>query len=246
MAAATKTRRGFLFCPQAKKSFMTAAFVLGVIAFAAVVANIAIRDHRRAVAGRRALLDHCRGVLDDERWTAGGDGFPAIEGRAYRSAVKVALIPDTMVVRRLPQLWLSVTVLAARPGSPSLSLLTRHTGSEFYSATHELHRRIDPPAGFPVDVLIRGDGPKADAMCRSLAPVLCTLLQDPRIKEVTITAKGVRIVRQVAEGQRGEHLLLRQAVFGDAMVERAVLVQMLGQAASLAERRVASGTEAAA
>jgi hypothetical protein len=225
---------------------MTAAFLFGLIAFAAVVANIAIRDHRRAVAARRALLDDCRGVLDDERWTVGADGVPALEGRAFGHGVKVALIPDTMVVRRLPQLWLSVTVLDALPGAPSLSVLTRHSGNEFYSVAHDLPERVDPPAGLPLDILIRGCGARAQGLCHQLAPELAKLLADPRVKDITLTSRGVRVVRQVAEGRRGEHLLLRQAVFDVAQVERDLFVQTLRDVAALAARRATAITERAA
>lgn len=225
---------------------MTAAFLFGLIAFLAVVANLAIRDHRRAVAARRALFDDCRGVLEDERWTAGADGFPALEGRAFGHAVKVALIPDTMVVRRLPQLWLSVTVLDALPGAPSLSVLTRQSGNEFYSVAHDLPQRVDPPAGLPLDVMIRGSGARAQALCHHLAPALTALLADTRVKDITLTARGVRVVRQVAEGRRGEHLLLRQAVFDMAQVERGLFVQTLRDAAALAARRATAIRERAA
>jgi hypothetical protein len=216
---------------------MTAAFLFGLIAFGAVIANLALRDHRRTLGQRRGLFNSCLGVLDAEQWSAGGDGFPALSGRAYARDVKATLIPDTMVMRRLPQLWLSMTMLDAQPRSPSLSVLARHSGNEFYAATLELPRRIEPPAGFPLDVLVRGDGPMAEVLCHELAPVFAKLLEDPRLKEITVTAKGVRIVRQIAEGQRGEHLLLRQAVFGDATVDRAEFVQTLSDLALLAEQR---------
>ncbi len=225
---------------------MTAAFLFGHIAFAAVFAIIAVRDHRRAVAARRALLDDCRGVLDNERWAAGADGFPSLEGHAFGRGVKVSLIPDTMVVRRLPQLWLTVTVLDVRPGTPSLSLLARHSGNEFYSMAHDLPNRVDPPSGLPLDVLIRGDGVRAQMLCHRLAPGLAALLADPRVKDITLTERGVRVVRQVAEGRRGEHLLLRQAVFDDAHVGRALLVQTLGDAVALADMRVTPIEECAA
>jgi hypothetical protein len=219
---------------------MSAAFIFGLIAFAAVMANIALRDHRRALAARRRLFVDCLGVLDAERWSAGGDGFPALEGRAFGHDVKAALIPDTMVMRRLPQLWLSVTAISPQPHSPSLSLLARHCGNEFYAVTPDLPRRIEPPAGLPLDVLIRGSGPKAEALCRELAPVLAKLLADTRVKEVTLTPKAVRIIRQVAEGQRGEHLLLRQAVFGDVTVGRADFMQTLSDVAVLVSQRNAN------
>jgi hypothetical protein len=225
---------------------MTAAFLFGLIAIAAVLANIAIRDHRRAVNARRVLFNDCRGVLDDERWDAGGDGFPSIEGTAEGRAVVAKLIPDTMVMRRLPQLWLSVTLLDARPGAPSLSLIARHSGNEFYTATLDLPGRVEPPAGLPLDVLIRGDGARAEALCQRLGPVFATILEDARVKEIAVTARGVRIIRQVAEGSRGEHLLLRQVVFGEAAVARDMFVQTLDDASRLLAKRVASLEERAA
>lgn len=225
---------------------MTAAFIFGLVAFAAVIANLAIRDHRRSLAARRQLFDACRGVLEDETWSAADDGFPAIEGQAFGRRVKAVLIPDTMVMRRLPQLWLSATMFESVPRSASLSILSRHSGNEFYSATLELPMRIEPPAGLPLDVLVRGDGPAAERLCHQLAPVLSRLLADPRCKEITLTPKGVRIVRQVAEGQRGEHLLLRQVVFGDVMVERPAFVATLSDLAELASHRGALAEDKAA
>lgn len=225
---------------------MTAAFVFGLIAFAAVIANIAVRDHRRAVTARRELFDECQGVLDEERWSAGDDGFPRIEGRAGGRFAKATLIPDTMVIRRLPQLWLSVTLLVTRAGSPSLSLIARHTGNEFYAGAPDLPMRIDPPQGLPLDVYIRGDGHGAQMLCNGLTTELVDLFADPRVKEITLTPKGVRIVRQAAEGQRGEHLLLRQVVFGGVKVERAMLVTTLGDAERLIAARDALMQERAA
>jgi hypothetical protein len=50
----------------------------------------------------------------------------------------------------------------------------------------------------------------------------------------------------VAEGRRGEHLLLRQAVFDLSQVERSVFVQTLRDAAALAAQRTAAVEERAA
>lgn len=216
---------------------MTAAFLFGLTAVAAVLANIALRDHRRTLAARRALLDDCRGVLDGDAWSAGGDGFPALGGRAEGRPVEVVLIPDTMVVRRLPQLWLAVTMKGKAAGTPSLSILARHTGNEFYAATAELPLRLEPPAGLPADVLVRGDRPQAQLLCDRLAPELAGLFADPRLKEVTLTPNGVRIIRQVAEGERGEHLLLRQADFGNARVARVDFQKTLSDVGALWSRR---------
>lgn len=83
-------------------------------------------------------------------------------------------------------------------------------------------------------------------LCNGLTTELVDLFADPRVKEITLTPKGVRIVRQAAEGQRGEHLLLRQVVFGGVKVERAMLVTTLGDAERLIAARDALMQERAA
>ncbi len=60
-----------------------------------------------------------------------------------------------------------------------------------------------------------------------LAPTLAEALADPRIKEIAITPRGLRIIRQAGEGKRGDHLLLRQSVFENAVVPRQDLATVL-------------------
>jgi hypothetical protein len=77
--------------------------------------------------------------------------------------------------------------------------------------------------------MIRGSDPRAEDVLERLTPALATILADPRVKEVALTSKGVRIIRQAGEGRRGEHLLLRQPVFDDAKVAAADLAELLDQ-----------------
>lgn len=166
----------------------------------------------------------------DSQIAHGGDGFPRLTGRHHRFKAEVALIPDTMTIRRLPQLWLSVTIKARLPVESGLAVLVRPSGNDFYSLTHALDFRLEPPASFPWEVCVRGEDERAGAVLEHLAPVLAGVLSDPRVKEIAITRNGCRIVRQGAEGRRGEHLLLRQAMFDHAAVApqqlRAVIAEL--------------------
>jgi hypothetical protein len=184
----------------------------------AIVAAVATREHRLLRASRRALLSGCAHVLDRGRITHSGDDFPGLTGTHRGRAVHVVLVPDTMTIRRLPQLWLSVTMLDPQPALPGLSLLVRQCGAEFYALTHSFEHRLEAPAGFPDEVMIRGSDARAERLLEALASPLRQLLSDAHVKEIAITARGLRIVRQAGEGRRGEHLLLRQAVFDQAEV----------------------------
>lgn len=198
-----------------------------VAAAVGVLGWLAVRDHRAARSAREHLLDLCAPLFDRYALIHEGDGLPRLTGRRGASNIDVRLVSDTMTMRRLPQLWLQVTVLRRRPGLASLSVLVRPSGYEFYSLTGDLHYVIDPPASLPSEIIVRGSNANAAILFEKLKAPLTAILSDPKVKEVAVTAEGVRILRQAAEGRRGEHLLLRQAVFDEAAVSpetfRAVL-----------------------
>lgn len=195
--------------------------------FAAALTALSLRDHKRSRDARMVLLDAAVPALDGAIVSHGGDGFPRLAGRFEGFDVRAELIPDTMVVRRLPQLWLSVTLLARMPNVQPFGVLVRYAGNEFYALTPDFEHPLEPPAGLPREVLIRARQPEAHATLDQLRLPIAKLLADPKIKEVAITEKGLRIVRQAAEGRRGEHLLLRQAVFDTPGVSAAELKDIL-------------------
>lgn len=197
--------------------------VLGVI----VVGWLAIRDHRAERIGRRGLLDRCAGVLDGALIRHGGDDFPSIEGTSAGVRLRADFVPDTMTIRRLPQLWLSFTRFEDFAGVPEFAVLVRPAGTEYYSLTTYLDQRLDAPPGLPEEVLIRGSRDDAQGLLDAAAPSLRSILADPRIKEVGVMRKGLRLVWQCAEGRRGEHLLLRQSTFDDAAVSAAEFQRLL-------------------
>jgi hypothetical protein len=197
---------------------MSVSLLLAVGSIAAVT-YVGMRDHRATKAGRRSVLDDCGDALDRAQLTHAADHFPRLTGHHHGREVRVDLLCDTMTIRRLPQLWMSTTLLDRNDGLPSLAILVRPAGTEFYSLTSRFEHRLETPAGFPDEVLIRGDA-RADRLLADLAPTLAEALADPCIKEIAITPRGLRIIRQACEGKRGDHLLLRQSVFENAVVPR--------------------------
>lgn len=211
---------------------------------------LGVRDHRRLRASRHGLLEQCTGIIDGAVTSHAGDGFPRLEGYRRGRPVRVDLIPDTMTIRRLPQLWLSVTLMSPLPVRSGFAILVRPSGNDFYSLTESLRDQLDPPPGLPWEILIRGADHRAKPLLDRLGSTLGSILSDPRVKEVAVTDKGVRLVRQAAEGRRGEHLLLRQAIFDDAVVSGAdlagilVMLDALAAEVSGSRPRDAAGAEA--
>lgn len=207
---------------------MSSLMMLGLI-FAGAVGALAVREHRVALAARQGFLGSCVPVLRDVELHCGGDGFPRLSGQLDGDPVHLELIPDTMVMRRLPQLWASLTLCKDLGDIPGFAVLVRPAGYEFYSLTAHYGEPLDAPAELPSEVLVRGSDASAEALLFQLAPSIGSILADPRVKEIAVTKRGLRLIWQVGEGRRGEHLLLRQVVFDNATVEAGELVRRLDQ-----------------
>lgn len=194
-------------------------FALFVVTGLGLLYAMARRDHRMEAERRARLLDRVASRLPQASTTIRPDGFPALVGRlADGRAVTVELIPDTLVYRRLPELWLIVTIEEADSlGGPSIGGLSRPTGAEFYALVPTLPRLLQMPEGVETSLLLRCSNDFAGPAAERLGMAVIRLFDDRAIKEIVSTPRFTRIVRQAAEGDRGTHLLLRQIRF--AIVE---------------------------
>ncbi len=183
----------------------------------AAVAWLAHRDRQTIRGSRRAILDPIVPLFDTPRLTTDGSGIPKLKGRYQGLDLNIDLIPDTMTIKRLPQLWLSVTAVHPLPiANTGIAILIRPSGADFYSLTERMNERIDPPPSLPWECLVRGETSASASTLAAITPDAARIFADPRVKEIAATQRGVRIVTQLAEGKRGQHLLLRQCDFEGA------------------------------
>lgn len=202
--------------------------ILIAAAFAGTLGVVGVREHKALRGARRQLLLDCADVLEKSELRLGGDDFPSLSGTHRGRPVRAELIPDTMTIRRLPQLWLSVTMLEPMPIGGGFAVLVRPSGNDFYSLTETFDLMLTPHAALPWEVLARGENGRSEALLTALGPFLGRILSDVKVKEIAVTRKGLRIIRQAGEGRRGEHLLLRQAIFDNAEVPAGELQRLLG------------------
>lgn len=213
---------------------MTITYLLFAFALLAVAWFIraAIRGHRQAMQQRGRLLDEAHALLNEPGIRIAPDRFPIVTGRIGDGRnVRIELIADTMVTRRLPQLWLKVTLFEnlARD-CPSLGALARPAGSEYYSLVHGFPEWMTPPE-MGMSMLMRGDG-RATAEQAALAGChFQRLFADQKVKEAVITAKATRLVYQASQGERAAHMFLRQARFSLETVPAATIAQAIALAA---------------
>ncbi len=173
-------------------------------------------------------------LLDDAEIDRAPMEYPRLRGRYRGQAVTIEAIVDHIAVRKLPSLWLSVTVKADLPFAGSCDILARSHNVEFYSPAIAFDHVLPRPPEWPEHLTIKSDAPEAMPP-REILDRHIDLFAEPLTKELLITPHGVRLLRQAAQAKRSEYLVLRQALFGPVVLPRALLVDLLDRALRLIE-----------
>jgi hypothetical protein len=171
------------------------------------------RRHRAALkAARRRLFDQVLPLLDSYRVTQHSIAHPVLEGRFRGHRIRLEPVVDQLTFRKLPSLWLLVTVFGRVPYRGSFDLLMRAQNTEFWSPAASFDHAVALPAGWPPEASLRSDDPAAMPP-QHLLDRHVRLCGDPAIKELLVTPRGVRLVYLLGQGERGTYLVLRQARF---------------------------------
>lgn len=185
----------------------------GMAAGIAVLAGQTLRAGQARRAERGGYFDLCAEALDQPRRGKGSGGFPRLAGRYGGVEFDLQAVPDTLTFRKLPALWVLVTLPAPLPLGATLDLMIRPTGVEPFSHFHNLPDQISAPPGFPEDCALRTDAPAMLLPESTLAPHL-GLFADECVKELVLSPKGLRIVFLAEEANRGRYLIFRDAELG--------------------------------
>ena len=198
--------------------------LLGVV-FAGLLWRSAGSAHQRQHM-RARFLDDCQPLLISGRKAIAETGFPRLSGQFRGRTFDIQVVPDSLTFRKLPALWLLVTLPEPLSLRGTFDLMMRPTGLETFSRFPNLPRQIAPPAGFPVECNIRTDAPDA-LPSESLLRRHLARLADDRLKELVVAPTGVRIVWLVEEADRGRYLLFRDAEMGRVALSPDVLEPLM-------------------
>lgn len=202
------------------------------------------RDRAARAAATRRLFGEAGALLDAPAFEPARDaGYPRLVGRYAGEAVQIHPVVDTLAVRRLPALWLLVTLRTPLPVGAKLDVMMRPNAPTTFSNFDHLPDTLPTPAGFPAEAVLRSDdgvrAPRPDWLSRHV-----DLLADPRAKELLITPQGLRIVWLLAEGERARYGVFRQAAFGDIVIEAGLLRGLLERLLALRAEILARGAAA--
>jgi hypothetical protein len=212
-----------------------------LVPLAAAVAAVVLWLGLRLITESRARTKARAGYFDAVKALfTGGDsrlqptGFPRMTGRKGALAFDLQAIPDTLTFRKLPALWVMVTLPEALPLAATIDLLARPSGNEPFTRFTTLPQTLPTPPALPKDVAVRSDDaariPPASLILRH-----ADLFDDPQIKELVISPKGLRIVFLAEEADRGRYLLFREAEMGRTPLSPARLAPLLDRLAALRE-----------
>lgn len=207
-----------------------AVVLLVLAALGGVVFLLASRRRRVVMARRGALLEGCSRLFSDRLVKVSPLGFPRMAGTADGVRWDVQLVSDALGVRKLPALWLLVSLPAPMPVAGTLHLMLRPTGGEGFSRFRDLPVQVALPAGFPADAALRTEG-GAMPDPALLLPVLA--LGQDRVKEVIVSPKGLRVTLLADEADRKNYLIMRQTDLGQHAVEPALLREAMDRLLAL-------------
>lgn len=212
--------------------FITGLILLGAVALFVLLAQHLSRASAARKAQRAGYLDACRPLLAAPRRGAGATGFARLAGQYDGVEADIQVLPDTLTFRKLPALWVLVTLPGPLPVEGAMHLMIRPTGVEPFSRFRGLPYHLDRPEDFPEDCAIRTDT-RDHLPPEDLVRAHLHIFDDPRVKELVISPKGVRIVFLAEEAQRSRYLVYRDAEMGTAPLDAALLRPKLDQLAAL-------------
>jgi hypothetical protein len=168
----------------------------------------------------------------------GASGFARLGGQYRGVEADIQVLPDTLTFRKLPALWALVTLPGPLPVRATIDLMIRPTGVEPFSRFSTLMHQLDRPADFPEDCAIRTDSP-LHMPPEDLVRAHLHIFDDPKVKELVISPKGLRIVFLAEEAQRSRYLIYRDAEMGvtplPATVAQAKLDQLIDLRADIVQ-----------
>jgi len=159
-------------------------------------------------------------------------GFPRLSGVWQGDTFDLQAVPDTLTFRKLPALWLLVTLPAPQPVRGTLDMLLRPMGTEPFTHFMQLPTQIATPPGFPPEAVLRCDDPTALPPAELVARHVAGL-DKTRLKELVISPKGLRLVWLMEEADRTRYLIFRDAEMGANALPPAQLRPLLTALQSL-------------
>ena len=216
-------------------SEVTSALLAGVIVLALVLhlAWLARRSRNGALAALAAEEASIRTIVADAADVLDGTaGVVTWEGSWNGQRVQLRTIVDTLATRKLPARWLSVSITEKVAVPATFDMMMRPGSPTTFSNFDHLQHTLPKAPGFPAEAVLRTDR-RGTRFPQGIIAEHLEPFSEGRAKELLITPNGVRIVWLLAEAERARYGVFRQAAFGDAQIDPALIERLLTSLSAL-------------
>lgn len=153
-------------------------------------------------------------------------GFARMTAHADGFAFDLQAIPDSLTFRKLPALWVMLTLPEPMPVKATLDIMARPAGNEPFSHFANLPHSLPCPPSLPDGTALRSDDAQGVPPLDLIAPHFA-IFADPKVKELVISPKGLRLVILADEAERGRFLIFRDAEVGASPLQPARLTPLM-------------------
>jgi hypothetical protein len=167
------------------------------------------RAQRGFAARRAAIFDDCRAMLERAELARPGSDYPLLRGAYSGRRFLLQPLLDHVGYRKVPSLWLVITSDEPLPVGGSVDILFRPANIEFYSGIDGLPERIHLPPEWPVHHMARVGPAGWKPPLATMRAALGDAGDNPDLKEVVLTPRGVRLVVRVCDVERSHYMVLR-------------------------------------
>ncbi|QND61376.1 hypothetical protein [Mesorhizobium huakuii] len=216
-------------------SDVTSALLVGaiVLALALHLAWLARRSRNRALAALAADEARIRTIIADATDVSDGTaGVVTWEGSWNSQRVQLRTIVDTLATRKLPARWLSVSITEKVAVPATFDMMMRPGSPTTFSNFDHLQHTLPKAPGFPLEAVLRTDR-RGTRFPQGIIADHLEPFSEGRAKELLITPNGVRIVWLLAEAERARYGVFRQAAFGEAQIDPALIERLLTSLSAL-------------
>ena len=221
--------------------FLSLPLRLAIVAAAALLLGwLFLGYFRRDRHKLRHMLDAFLSVIDGPRVGRSPWGYEFVEGTFDGSPARVSLLPDSLITRTLPTLWLELRW--ARPHDAWLCVIVAANGMEYFADDVDEGSRLVTPAEWPESVVVRGKGPPSAALARRLGNLDLAAYDD--LKMFTLSATETKVIMRCARADVPYYRTLRSAEFPEDSVKPELVLETVRVLRDI-ERTLDAGEEVA-
>jgi hypothetical protein len=143
----------------------------------------------------------------------------------------MSIVEDTLGWRKVPPLWLLIKVEANVLSSGTLDYIVRPSNNEFYSPSWQWSGNLSIPSNWPNHAILKYQNQPVDIAL--LDPFVTQLFSDANMKELLVTPNLTRLTYMVKQAERGEYLIMRNAIYENKPISSELVAVLLKQAVAI-------------